>query len=842
MLPSDRLLISEDEFKVADQEWSVDHPPVEWRSVISGIWRNLISPDALPFCGWKVHVSAKLSDAQIVLGIVSNIAYQQGCSFKYLRSPSAYRHLHSKNGSRFQSGKFIALYPRNLALAKLLMDEIYGRIRSFEGIDILTDRSFKGSTNLFYRWGAYVNTGRVNEDGDPEELVEDGCGNLVPDIRAAHFILPEGIEDPFSSLPSKTRKSVDKKSIPFDQYIVEEALRYTNAGGRYRAVCQETGLDVFLKEARPHTGFIGAHEAREHLKSEVRFVERINETFPNLAPRILKRFSCRGHDFVAFEFKEGTLLSEWIASENPLYSAQYADEQSLLQYMERATQILKKVRSDLNKIHSLDIAFGDLSVSNVIVDRDDVPHLIDFEACLDAQTLAFSAGTPDFCLLDQAGKISARERDEYAFHSISVALVLRLTSIAEVSPHVLPRLTEELQDITETMPQWWFDACSHLEDYAERHSKYRVSEFSGLQLKSQGDVRDVLSALEVGLLASQCDTGAYLFPTGGVAEKGAHLSFCSGDSGIVGSLASYGRNLDVNLRNRFETSVRDALVRDRPALGLAHGLAGAAYTCSLMGNHDLAEEVASFVWDSFSTVSSPCLATGLAGIAVVFERIGKREAAIEILHRAILQSDSYTWEKNGLGFGRSGLAAAILQCATSFAELPHIREVVANLLLGDIDQLVWGKAGENASLRGEVDGERLLPYISDGSAGLAFALVLARGCEELSSIASDELLLALAMDMSTPFTLEASLLDGAAGLCLVLELMHRKLPHLSEKLPSPNWERLSKYLLPFGGGVGVINPRNLRYDFSYAQGSAGILSALRASRQSTPFGVYGLSV
>src|SRR6185312_16298212 len=94
------------------------------------------------------------------------------------------------------------------------------------------------------------------------------------------------------------------------------------------------------------------------------------------------------------------------------------------------------------------------------------------------------------------------------------------------------------------------------------------------------------------------------------------------------------------------------------------------------------------------------------------------------------------------------------------------------------------------SLRGEGDGNRLLPYLSDGTAGFLLSLILASEDSQVDfSLAIDDIV-SLAADLGTPFMLEASLMDGAAGLAVVLEIVKHKFPELTDRLPDPAWDRI----------------------------------------------------
>lgn len=144
------------------------------------------------------------------------------------------------------------------------------------------------------------------------------------------------------------------------------------------------------------------------------------------------------------------------------------------------------------------------------------------------------------------------------------------------------------------------------------------------------------------------------------------------------------------------------------------------------------------------------------------------------------------------------------------------------------------------SLRAEPGGNRLVPYLKDGTAGLLIAGAMLGCASPGSASVPPELLVSLASDLATPFTLEPSLAEGAAGLGVGLELLRNLLPREAAELPDPNWGRLDKYLLSLGDGVGTLGAATLRFDLSYHGGSAGILEALRWREGLGPLNFGGL--
>ena len=152
------------------RDWSVGYLPDGWRSSKSDVWTYLDCDVSLPDFGWKVHVSSRYSNTDIVLQKACRIAFELKVPFKYLSGPLEFFTLHAKNSSRLQSGKFMALYPSDVETAKTMMERLSITLQQYEGLDILTDRPFNNSSNVYYRWGAFKRTGKLNNFGQREEL------------------------------------------------------------------------------------------------------------------------------------------------------------------------------------------------------------------------------------------------------------------------------------------------------------------------------------------------------------------------------------------------------------------------------------------------------------------------------------------------------------------------------------------------------------------------------------------------------------------------------------------------------------------------------------------------
>src|SRR5699024_829569 len=78
----------------------------------------------LPLQGWKIHISANLSNAKQTLDVLSPILVDNNVSFKHLKDQRTLYEANSKNAPRESSGKFITIYPKNDEQFLLLINNI----------------------------------------------------------------------------------------------------------------------------------------------------------------------------------------------------------------------------------------------------------------------------------------------------------------------------------------------------------------------------------------------------------------------------------------------------------------------------------------------------------------------------------------------------------------------------------------------------------------------------------------------------------------------------------------------------------------------------------------------
>src|SRR5689334_15431869 len=147
----------------------------------------------LPEQGWKVHVSATLANSARVLDVVAGVCHRRRIPFKHLTGRNYFIAVHGKHSSRPQSGKFCAIYPSAPELAHTTLEELSAELQGISGPYVLSDRRYRDSECVSYRFGSFTSRSRVEADGTHTPLVVAVDGELVPDERRPAFVLPKGI-------------------------------------------------------------------------------------------------------------------------------------------------------------------------------------------------------------------------------------------------------------------------------------------------------------------------------------------------------------------------------------------------------------------------------------------------------------------------------------------------------------------------------------------------------------------------------------------------------------------------------------------------------------------------
>ncbi|MDB4913557.1 MAG: hypothetical protein JWM95_1201 [Gemmatimonadetes bacterium] len=360
-------------------------PPTGWQVTRSDCWLG-VSPNGgtIPPQGFKIHVSTVAPEALELLTIVAGCCIQRGITFKCAADPMMWRMLSSKNFTRTGGGKFITIYPPSTAVFQQLMEQLYERLnaRPFHGPFILSDRRYKDSPVLYYRYGGFSKTTQLRADGGRDASILQPGGERFADTRAVNAAVPTWVDDPFGATGIVPP---DGAPLIGGRFAVKRSLRFSNRGGVYLAVDQTDDKDVIIKEARPwidvHSFADKVTDGRGFIRREYAVLQRLKDT--GYAPQPVALFQDWEHLFIAIERVPGPTLENLWASERGLLFPFIHLPGVVEAFMPVFCTVARNIIAAIEAIHACGVIISDLSLRNVIVNPDTYAiRLIDFEAAL----------------------------------------------------------------------------------------------------------------------------------------------------------------------------------------------------------------------------------------------------------------------------------------------------------------------------------------------------------------------------------------------------------------------------------------------------------------------------
>ncbi|MFE5657455.1 class III lanthionine synthetase LanKC [Streptomyces sp. NPDC056517] len=853
--------------------------PPGLRGVAQGIWTAWGGPrTGLAEQGWKIHVSARLDRAQHVLDTVARICFSEGVPFKHLSARLFFLFLHHKHAGRAQAGKFCAVYPPDTATARRLLERLRDALDGEEGPYVLTDRRFRDSRTVHYRYGSFGARSRLRADGTREGLVLDDSGREVVDLRLPAFHLPTGIADPFVEEEEKPHEG----PILIRDYEVTRAVRLSNAGGTYQARDRRTGRTVFVKEARAHNGLVfDGTDAQQRLRHEYGVLRELHAAAPGVGPEPLDHFTEWEHDFLVTEYVAGQPLVGWLSRSSPLARADRTTE-SVAVYYEVCRRLLAALDASLKRLHAAGYRFDDLSLGNVMVTPSGGVRLVDFEAASALSAAPSGMGTPGFT--PPPGLLRADSdpllQDRYGMSAVAFALLAPFHEIAEHAPANLALLRRDLADVAPPQDLWQRATAFHLaeeqvreqvqdqareqapgrardqaqeqtvgraRDQAQNQAQNQVQS----QVQGQGgpyrppspaeldtDPRGCLTRLSAevaaGLLEmADADRPEWAFPPSPEAFRTNNVCLAYGTAGVVHALHRTGAAVPDEIRERLR---RDTLAqRDALPPGLLVGSAGIARVLAGLGLLDEAVDLLRDADDHALIASCSTLAGGRAGVGLGWLALYRLTGESSHLERAATAGERLLrtpdlpatlgeHDARGLLHGRSGLALFLHRLARDTDEARYL-EAGRMLLHQELDRTFPLDDGA-LSLSDNARLTRAMPYLGTGAAGVAAVLTryVATVPDERCAAALPRLVAGIRISCATK---EAGLYRGLAGLSWFLT-EHAELTGTDAARGDAVRAAtgLLKYAVPYRRGVRFLGAGSQRFTADLSSGGAGVLLAL----------------
>ncbi|TCC53596.1 lantipeptide synthetase [Kribbella capetownensis] len=798
--------------------------PDRWRHVPGETWMHYAPNELkLPAQGWKIHVSARLADVERTLEAVWEYCVPRGIAFKFLRNEPVLVMVNSKAAPRGSSGKLVTIYPTDEAQLELVLKELDGILQGVKGPYILSDLRY-GEGPLFVRYGAFVSRFCLSPTGERVLALEDDQGRLVPDHRGPTFAVPSWV-----TLPDFLRPQLDARNAVTTNdlaYTIDGVIQFSNGGGVYLGHHNETGDRVVLKEGRPYAGLdMAGRDAVARIAHEKDILEQLDGL--DVVPKLHDYLQLGEHHFLVQEHIDSVSLQRELVRRYPLTHPD-ATEADKAEYAEWAAQMVGKVAEAVGQLHERGVVFCDLHPDNVLLDVDGRLTLIDFEVATRAEDKARSTlAHPGYAA---PGDRQGVDVDRYALACIALGVY---APQATILLNLHPGKAFQLADmITETFPvprATVEEAVRTIVGPQATHDPEMVD----LALPGEADWPEVREALTRSIVASATPGRTdRLFP-GDIAQfrDGGGIDLATGAAGILYALAKTG----ADRFPEYDEWLRKRAVGTETGPGLYDGLHGVAHVLDELGYRqdalDLVDRTLADDWSSRELG----LHSGLAGIGLNLLHFDTEPAlrakAVRVLDLVADRLGDVTdvpevsggqQARAGLMHGSSGPALLFLEAFEQLGDT-GLLDLAEIAIKQDLRRTTLTPDG----MRQVDQGWRTLPYLEEGSAGVA--LVLER---YLRHRPSDELTATLAELQRVThcsYYVQPGLFMGRAGLLLTAASLGEEQVTVDDLVYGLGW-----HAMPYQGGLAYPGNQLLRLSMDLATGSAGVLLALGTALHDAP--------
>ena len=717
-----------------------------------GIW-VYYEPDeySLPSQGWKIHISGTILTAVEILERLVPAFVEEQVAFKFAVDMTVTELINNKNWSRGSSGKFMTVYPKDEEHFKKVIERAYVETDGLQGPYILSDKRYKDSKVVFYRYGAFKALRIMNVYGEKIPAIAAPDGTLIPDERRPCFHLPPWVRPPFEEEPvnGKTNGGNGQAMLLHDRYAIKNAIKFSNAGGIYKATDTRTGKIVIIREARPHISVSkSGRDAFYLLEKEARILKKLEHT--GYVPQFIDLFDEWEHKFLVEEFLEGINLFHHTLENVIDYT--YLEQMDAPAFTRAIVDLIEKLANAIQVIHNAGIILRDFTNNNAIVSPDGKITFIDFEMAFDVtEDVAVYGGTMGFASPQQL----MRERptfadDYYALGALIFdALVLNVRYLT-LNPKGLNRMLDQLirgmklpdvvkdiilglmdEDVeTRWTPQQALQALKQSESCAET----TCVEENG------GDIKAEVEATVEGVTSYILNNADFqrddrLWPSNPRVFYTNPLGLMYGATGTAYYLE---RALNYVPDNILEWINKRLDSNTKYPPGLYNGMGGISWFMLDVGHEDKAVELLRAAYRPEHIFELPDILCGAAGWGFsnlyLWTKTGEREfldRAVEVgqylLKTAKLDFSGYYWENNkevyyGFAHGATGIATFLLylylaegsSCFLETARKALDFDLNKGVLIAD--RLVWVRS------QSETGGGKY-PHWRFGTAGVGAALI-----------------------------------------------------------------------------------------------------------------------
>ncbi|WP_426168619.1 class III lanthionine synthetase LanKC [Pseudoduganella sp. R-34] len=727
--------------------------PQDWVMQRHELWMHCMPPQyQYPDQGWKIHLSATPAHAPAILNTAAAILVQENVPFKFVADKMLLSLSLGKRWSRGAAGKFMAIYPKDAEQCERLLEALHQATIGFHGPYILSDRRYKDSKVVYYRYGGLRSTRRIGTDGSKTHVILDQDGNYVRDERTPFFNLPAGVVDPFQQ-DQHMQDGGEEGTLKKGRYKIDSVLAYSNSGGVYLATDRVDGQRVVIKEARPFTNVsTRGLDAVQLLKKEHRILSCLNGL--DIAPQTVDFFFDWEHAYLVETYLDGARDFRSYMGAVSLSLRTRPEPDAGQKFFTRFCEVFRQLTAIVQELHRRHIVFGDLSMANVMIsaqpDSDAIKvRLIDFEGAHEAQVdLAAHLFTPGFSP-DEFGSrgVTSSDDDLYALGALMMAGLFPMNMLLTLDrsahkrfldamsadfglPARLRQVIEGLMSPRDQRPALAEVAQALAEPYSLPAPVIRSDAFS------TAGAHAMLEQM-MRYIDSTADFERYdrLFPADPEVFSSNPLSLAHGACGIA--LVQH------RVRGRVDSAVLDwikriPLKRDAYSPGLYSGLSGIAWFWLELGEEERARATLALAEQHPYLKQSADVYHGAAGWGMTQLRFFEHFREPQYLAAAVSAGEYLLQSREAMAEGQCawrtplGLSASYAHGAagiSAFLLYLHLATGRADFLLAGEEGLAWVIAGGVGNEDGGLSWlardttPSLTPYWRWGSSGIARTLL-----------------------------------------------------------------------------------------------------------------------
>lgn len=800
------------------------------------VWTQCEFGKSMPEQGWKIHVGSTVLNCGVVLNIVGRICSQRQTAFKFLKSKEVFLSQHVKYANRCQAGKFITIYPQSDDDFLDLLHILCERLHNIPSPPILTDVNVP-ETPVFFRYGGFQALQTLDNEGKHVPAIRNDKGELIPDIRSTQFSMPDFVVPPapiVQLIKDCMHPTDNLLSELIKGYEVENALHFSNAGGIYQLKSKDSGRAAVMKEGRGLQGIDGSgSDGRDRINHEYAVLEALQEVKGVVKP--IKLSPAGDNAYLFEEYISGQSLFDWLARQYP-----FTATNSTVEYEEQAIRIIEELRRVVDAVHKAGICLRDIQPRNIMLGDDLTVTLIDMESSVESENPEkMPIGTPGFM---PHVDCTPTESDSYSLMQVAMQLFVPIVSAQGLTDDYW---STELEFVSRNFSKNATDLLTSLRKSISP-SLLKQSEVvtpSTIAYPVYDHIEMLRSRLIGGLHSSRRnDHPNYHGDVEQYENEQAQFDIEYGLAGVMFALGPSDENAGADLA----TLKKAALDCDFQDYGLYRGSLGVACVLAERGETDATDQLIDRFLEHDRSQDNISLRSGLAGQYLALRKIRQFDhsdvvqkaydqvlAALSTYDKEQLQSTKLYGiaNENGSGLldGYSGIAIA-LHLAAADTNNKTLETQARDALNLELDDLVISEDG----IAMVPDRSRLLPYLAEGSGGVALAIKVLD--PRLTQKRNADFLKKIVKSCGSRLCVQSGIFYGYAGLLGIDMQCGFQTENTKQR-----FDNLALYLFDDKHGNQLITGNGGQaMSCDYSTGAAGLLALLNYLTGNADTWVFGL--